>query len=345
MDNARSSVRILGLYGLSHGIVDATCCALLFASLSFYDLSASYFFTLVLAYNLLAFGTQPFIGLYSDRLQKPRLVALAGIFLLILSLAFYYLSPLFTMLLLGFGNALFHIGAGTVSLNILPRKATAPGIFVAPGAIGLLIGGLYGRSAGFSMLPLLVLLLLCFFFVSSTRIPDIDYKKGKRAKNIDIFELIILFLLLSVAIRAFVGSVIVFPWKSNFLLMVFLTLGVFFGKSLGGLFADRFGWIKVGVSSLVISSLLLSLWAGNPFLGILGMFLFNMTMPITLVAISDVLPGRPGFSFGLTTLALICGAFPMFIKISLQGYRCVIVLMMVLLSAIFLFLALRKRKR
>jgi hypothetical protein len=36
-------------------------------------------------------------------------------------------------------------------------------------------------------------------------------------------------------------------------------------------------------------------------------------MPVTLVAISNMFDGRPGFSFGLTCLALIIGAFPTFI--------------------------------
>ena len=44
--------------------------------------------------------------------------------------------------------------------------------------------------------------------------------------------------------------------------------------------------------------------------GMLGMFALNITMPITLVAVTDVLPGREGFSFGLTCAALIAGALP-----------------------------------
>ena len=35
-------------------------------------------------------------------------------------------------------------------------------------------------------------------------------------------------------------------------------------------------------------------------------------MPVTLTAIADLLPGQAGFAFGLTTLALVTGAYPTF---------------------------------
>jgi Na+/H+ antiporter NhaD/arsenite permease-like protein len=42
------------------------------------------------------------------------------------------------------------------------------------------------------------------------------------------------------------------------------------------------------------------------------MLLFQMTMPVTLTAVHRLLPKRPAFSFGLTCLALIIGAAPVF---------------------------------
>jgi hypothetical protein len=52
-------------------------------------------------------------------------------------------------------------------------------------------------------------------------------------------------------------------------------------------------------------------------LWIFGIFLFNMTMPITLVVISNTFQGRQGFAFGLTTLALIIGALPYYARITI----------------------------
>ena len=47
-----------------------------------------------------------------------------------------------------------------------------------------------------------------------------------------------------------------------------------------------------------------------PLPGILAVFLFNMTMPITLHAAAEKLPGAKGFSFGLLTFALFLGFLP-----------------------------------
>ena len=43
------------------------------------------------------------------------------------------------------------------------------------------------------------------------------------------------------------------------------------------------------------------------------MFLFNMTMPLTLWAAARALPGARGFSFGLLTFGLFVGCLPSFL--------------------------------
>ncbi|MDR2189966.1 MAG: hypothetical protein LBP53_01960 [Candidatus Peribacteria bacterium] len=118
------------------------------------------------------------------------------------------------------------------------------------------------------------------------------------------------FLLLSIFIRSFMGFMVTFPRKVGFLLGVVFTLSVMCGKAFGGVLADKFGFEKVGISSLAIASVLLGWCSAYPIAGLVGIFLFNMTMPITLVALVNSFKGRPGFAFGLTTLALIIGAMP-----------------------------------
>jgi FSR family fosmidomycin resistance protein-like MFS transporter len=126
------------------------------------------------------------------------------------------------------------------------------------------------------------------------------------------FEAVILLLLVSVAIRSMVGMSLVLPWKSEPALLVALTLAVVLGKALGGVLGDRFGWALVAVSGLAISAPLLAFFASVPAVAIAGIFLFNLSMPITLICVVGMLPGKGGFAFGLTTLALILGAFPTF---------------------------------
>jgi FSR family fosmidomycin resistance protein-like MFS transporter len=113
------------------------------------------------------------------------------------------------------------------------------------------------------------------------------------------------------------------------------------GKGLGGIISDRFGWARVTIFGLLLSALLISFGLDYPYLAIPGVLLFNMTMPVTLTAVSEMLPGRPGFSFGLTTLALIAGAFPAFTELKGALYNGWIVLVMVLASAFILYTALK----
>jgi FSR family fosmidomycin resistance protein-like MFS transporter len=81
---------------------------------------------------------------------------------------------------------------------------------------------------------------------------------------------------------------------------------------LGGVLGDRYGWKRIAVAGLLAAAPLLSFFPAVPALTIAGAFCFNLTMPVTLTAIANMLPGRAGFAFGLTTLALIVGALPAF---------------------------------
>lgn len=52
------------------------------------------------------------------------------------------------------------------------------------------------------------------------------------------------------------------------------------------------------------------LLSGIPVCGTIAVFLFNMTMPITLWAAARLMPGGKGFAFGLLTFALFLGYLP-----------------------------------
>jgi hypothetical protein len=89
------------------------------------------------------------------------------------STVIYLWLPFAAVIFAGIGNALFYIGGGTISLSLIPRKATAPGIFVAPGALGVLVGTLLGKSGNFSAWPLLLALIGL-----STGFIDIGFRSG-----------------------------------------------------------------------------------------------------------------------------------------------------------------------
>jgi FSR family fosmidomycin resistance protein-like MFS transporter len=91
---------------------------------------------------------------------------------------------------------------------------------------------------------------------------------------------------------------------------------VVLGKALGGVLADRHGFAPVAVGALLASLPLLVLAPSSPAAGILGMLVFNMTMPVTLAVMANVLPERPGFAFGLTCTALVAGGLPPLLRLS-----------------------------
>jgi FSR family fosmidomycin resistance protein-like MFS transporter len=148
-------------------------------------------------------------------------------------------------------------------------------------------------------------------------------------------------LLVTICIRSGVGLSMSFPWKSQIILLMLLTFCIALGKGLGGFLADYFGWIKIAVGGLIISALLLFYGTQTPAAGIIGMFLYNLTMPVTLVAVSNLLPGKPGFSFGLTTFALMAGALPSFFNFKDFLSRSPVIFFLVVISAVFLFSGLR----
>lgn len=302
----------LASYSLIHGIIDLCCASVVFYTLSLYNFHSNNIFTLVVLYNLLAFSLQAPFGILVDKLRVPKEAAIFGCILTLISF-FFTNSPALVVIISGLGNAFFHVGGGSVSLNISPRKASFPGIFVAPGALGLTIGILAGKSGAISSWIYILLLLFSIIAILILKIPQIDYNHKKIKNNIKCFELVLCLLLLSVSIRALYGLTAVFAWKSNITLLYALTFAVVFGKAFGGILADKFGWIKISIIALLISAPLLAFFQDSPVLAIFGAFLFQMTMPITLTSISNILPGRPATAFGITVFALVLGALPVYL--------------------------------
>ena len=329
----------LAVYALAHGAVDAACVGTLWSAYHSGVLGSRAAWSAFFLYNLLAFAVQPLIGLGADRLRAVRPLAAGGGALttaVAVAVAGIPGAAFVAVAALGLGNAVFHVGGGVLSLKAAPGKATPLGVFVAPGAAGVVAGTLVGRAGGpawlfaLALVPLAagVLVLPAPRFGRASRptgkeAPAADEDQrlaGSEARPLRVaggaaagIELIVLLLLFVVAVRAYVGMAVVLPWKSDAWLLAGLTAGVVFGKALGGVLADRLGWRAVGVSALLISIPLLALGPSSAAAGIVGTFVFNMTMPITLVAVAHALHGHEGFAFGLTCLALFVGSAPVLI--------------------------------
>ena len=199
------------MYSTAHALVDAACAATVLAAVAFGQDESQSLFHIVILYNTLAFSTQPLFGLVVDRFRVPALSAVSGV-LLVAASTLLIQVPFLAALIAGIGNALFHVGGGVTSLNLVPGKAALPGIYVAPGALGLLIGTLIGKGGHFVAWPFILLLVGSAVLI--LRIPTPETGAHRRLPgNLRWFETVILLLLLSIAIRGIVGLSLVMPWK------------------------------------------------------------------------------------------------------------------------------------
>ena len=299
---------LLALYSLAHFWVDLSC-----ALLAFRTLSASPDFALcLLLYNFCAFALQMPLGLLADRLDRNGAVAAAGCALV--ALAYAVPLPLAAAVTAGVGNALFHLGGGIDTLNTGLRRSAALGIFVSPGAVGLFLGTLWGRGDAVSLwagpVGLLVLagaiLWLCRRTFGSLRSGNAPVEAEPAGGSW--LPLVPLFLV--VILRSWMGLGQSFPWKAEWGLPLVLALAA--GKAAGGFLMDAMGPRRAAAWSLGLGAALY-LFSGYAVSGLLAVFLFNMTMPMTLWAAAKLLPGAKGFAFGLLTFALFVGYLPVYL--------------------------------
>ena len=280
----------------------------------------------ILLYDIVAFTLQLPIGIALDQLDKNSYAALLSYALVgagvVLSLVPIALLEWPAILLLAIGNALFHSAGGLSVLNISQKHAGPSGIFIATGAVGVFLGtqsAQMGRlQIAFSLLVLLFLCALITLVVQKVNkkywnVHNVTFDIPRLSSNT---LLAIALLSLVVALRSYAGMAMAFPWKSEMLLLVLSVLGVFAGKALGGMVADRIGFRTTAIFSLIVAATLFVPSWEIPVMGLLGVLFFNFTMSITLASLANILPNAKGTAFGLASFSLAVGALP-----ALAGFR------------------------
>lgn len=297
------------LLSCSHFAVDLSCTALLTAYACRDGKTA---LLCALVYNGFAFAFQLPIGALADSWKKNRLFAVVGC-LLVACGAFALRYPLLLSIIIGLGNAFFHVGGGREALLRGGKKAAMIGHFVAPGALGIFLGPLLAtRSAHtgqlFPALCLLCALLLLLLRQGESRTEALRIPQSPQSSGT--FLRITVCMFLTVLLRAYMGSIIRYPFQSTFLMALLFVLCILAGKFLGGRFADRFGAFSFSlVAQLAATALFVfSLW--HPYCAYPAIFLFNTTMAITAHRLYRLSPAYGGTMFGLTTLALYLGTLP-----------------------------------
>lgn len=319
-------------YSAVHLLVDLSCAYLMFRHMS----AGAFWYPALFLYNFCAFALQLPLGILADRTLRPERWAALGCLLCALALVPWSFGSL-PVLAAGMGNALFHVAGGTQILRESGYRCAIPGIFVSTGAIGIFLGTMWGRGGENLSLALLLILLLAGFLLCRPRKYCVHqqgtfcghqlwkfcwHRPGKPAlevlespsvresgKKSTIFALACLFLV--VVLRSYQGMISNFPWKTGTSAAILVILGTAAGKCAGGFLSDRFGLRPTAAVSLSLSALLF-LASGHPWAGVAAIFLFNMTMPMTLTGIYRLFPGQPGFSFGLLTFALFLGFLPVY---------------------------------
>jgi FSR family fosmidomycin resistance protein-like MFS transporter len=330
------------VYGVAHALVDAICAGVLTSLAVFGGLAPVRAVLLYLFYNFLAFAMQAPLGLLLDEIRRPREAARLGLGLQVAALAAFSYSPEGGVFLAGLGNALFHLGGGVVALNLTPERATAPGIFVAPGAVGLFLGIRLGSLAPLSPVVRIVAAVAALALgVAAGRLPLPENYSHSRSRSResgdserteifreappgsvapDVIPLSIIFavglIFFSIAVRSFVGLSLAFPWKNDGFVYAFaLAAAAAGGKALGGFLSDRFGFMRVCVGALLLSIPLLQ-WGGiSVAAGLAGCLCFQMTMSVTLLAYVRAYPGREAWAFGLACFALFAGSLPLLLPL------------------------------
>ena len=326
----------LSVLSFSHFCVDLCCAALFFGRLAE---GADWWLYMVL-YNGCAFALQLPLGLLADRLHRDLPFATAGCALVAGS--FFLTSvPLLCALLCGIGNGMFHVGGGREVLGS-SDKAAPLGVFVSPGAIGLYLGTVWASFflRRIWMLPVLMVLMGLLILLAGRH----EGSWFSRCASLSLTPkggcLALFCLFLVVVLRSWLsgGS---FSAGLDGVPGVLPVLCLALGKAAGGFLGDRLGLRRTAVLSLGATALLLLFPAGCT--SLLRLFLFNMTMPLTLLGAARLMPEAKGASFGLLTSALFVGMIPRFLGVA-QGLPSLLGAAQVLLSLSLLWAGLRKER-
>ncbi len=354
------------LYSVLHMFVDGVCALSMVGTF----LSKGNRSLYLLLYNFCAFALQMPIGTLLDilntKIKRQKLD---------MSFLFAVLGALCTMIgavthpvILGIGNALFHVGGGVGTIRedaAKNRQGRGLGVFVAPGALGLYLGTMLAHGgagcewlAGVSAFMLLVCAGMIYVQwrkekIRNTAIID-GVRNGKRrgseqrtGRSLKKKEeagrgtiRLAFCCLLVVIVRSYIGMAVAFPWKTTLLLGTLSVLAVVCGKIAGGFLAAHFGCFKAAVGSLLLASFCYLFSHAAP-LGLAALFLFNMTMPITLYLLISGFPKLPGFSFGLLTFGLFLGFLPGYFEMqtvfdgNMIGFAGSVISLLILTAGIF----------
>lgn len=267
-----------------------------------------------LIYDFLAFVPQGLIGRIADKNPKYK-PGLTGAIILIVGLVlFAYTNIAFLPIaVIAIGNAFIHINGAEVTLRVSGGKLSHAAVFVAGGSFGVVTGKILGKFgvpawllviAALTMIPYI---LLAEKYDKEQVLTEYNYTNPKTAPAV-----IVLCATLIVAVRGFMGYGIPTSWNKTIIETVALYVAMGVGKGMGGILSDTIGIKKTAYISILCAIPFLIFGDRIMAVSLIGVFLFSMTMPVTLGLLVSVLKDKPGVAFGYTTLGLFIGTLPIF---------------------------------
>lgn len=321
--------QLIGITTVMHFLMDGLCmCCLFLLAMGYGDYWGAYGDRLILGailtYNVLAFMSQPLTGLMADRMTQRHWLLLLSAVLLTVAVAMASLPVKAEWLLilvavgLGAGNSLFHVWGGKQTVVKMGNDMRALGVFVSTGALGLAIGAVFCSWA------LLYGLLLVFVTMAIVYVRwDLDDTGGQAPlcsascaqdgasppvsmTPVTVWTLVVA-LMLFVGYRSFAGEVFSSGITKSQSLVLIIGTTAMLGKMAGGWIARWMGILKSLMLILAGVALCFLFRSNLVWVLLLGIFLMNCTMPITLYLANLLLPKREGLAFGLLAAALIPG--------------------------------------
>lgn len=293
-------------------------------------------------YNFLAFALQAPIGYFFDRFPAKCSTSLGILFVICGYLFGICRFPFIGLLLCGLGNAFYHVGGSIAIARTDKTGLRNSGIFVSAGAVGVSLGAYLATKYPFPELLFtkiavgILLLLILLLLMQNT----IVSKKPKTAVSLPAgtTALLLFSSLLAVFLRALGGLFFPTAYKELFtlpgyfpvsLFLISMASGItaFLGKFLGGFlsilcntllqkffpqknFDLRSSNYVFGTITLLLSTLLFAIGSDIPVLCFWAVVFFHSAMPVTLFELYCILPDRPGFAMGLSTVMLFLGYLP-----------------------------------
>lgn len=322
MQNKYSPIELIYgiLFFLVHLAIELVCYTLLY--IMFNNNIAT---LVVIIYDFFAFVPQAIVGDFHNK-HKRLNIGIFGVLCFLISLILinsqnqflFYLS----IFILSIGNAILHEVGAIATISVSDKHIFPSSLFVSGGVFGILISRFLvvtNISIYWLLIPIAFILIVVCLTSKEWCKEDIIYtefdilkNQNKKLSIVSKFYEPFIVVIVVVATRSFLGSILPISWKKTIFDIVLLYFSLGIGKAVGGLFCDIVGFKFVTIISTLLCIPFILLGNFNMLLSLIGILLFSMNMSITYAMALNIFKQNPGLAFGITTIGLFIGVLPMF---------------------------------